>query len=212
MSQILAMPLNNSTVTVCYKRYAPNYYKLGAGPVHYGVDFTGTSNTTRPREFFASGNGVVLGINLNANQTVGRWVIVKYPDVEGFGDVVVRYFHLNSIYVDVGDQVTLNTKIGQYGSTGRYSTGPHLHVEVDTDTVYWNYTPTISSSRYAGALRAGIRDATNSRGELTGAKETTTRNPLEVFRVKKSEPENQSLFIEFDEDYRILGPNVQIFY
>jgi len=195
MAQYLALPLNTCNVTCCYKNEAPNYVNLGAGPVHYGVDFTGHSNTKNKREFFASGDGVVLGIGTNVKETVGKWVAIKYTNVRNFGDLIVRYFHLQSVYVSKGDTVNLDTKIGQYGDTGPYVKKGHyhIHVEVDTDIQYWNYTPTISAA--SGGLRAGTRDTEDT-------SDTTTRNPLDVFRRKTSDPENQTCTINYDTNYR----------
>ena len=203
MSQNLAMPLNTSNVTVCYKNEAPNYINLGAGPIHYGVDFTGSSGTKEANGFFASGNGVVLGINTVATQTVGRWVAIMYTDVSGYGNVVVRYFHLDTIFVSVGNSVTLNTKIGTYGNTGPYSQGKHLHVEVDVDTTSWNYTPTISVA--SGNLRAGTRDTATTT-------DTSTCNPLDVFKRKLSAPENQTCTIYYDANYRTRTAGTGSFY
>ncbi|KKT34260.1 MAG: Peptidase M23 [Candidatus Woesebacteria bacterium GW2011_GWB1_44_11b] len=39
------------------------------------------------------------------------------------------YAHLSKIEVEVGQEVTIHTKIGEVGSTG-YSTGSHLHLEI----------------------------------------------------------------------------------
>lgn len=194
MAQYLALPLNNCTVTCCYKKEAPNYYLLRAGSVHYGVDFIGYSSTKNEREFFASGNGVVLGIGTNSKETVGKWVAVKYTNVCGYGDLIVRYFHLEKITVAKGQAVNIHTKIGRYGDTGPYVKpgSYHLHVEVDTDVQYWNYTPTIASA--SGGLRAGTRDTTKS-------SDRTTRNPLDVLRRKISDPEKQSCTIQYNANY-----------
>jgi murein DD-endopeptidase MepM/ murein hydrolase activator NlpD len=46
------------------------------------------------------------------------------------GDLWVRYAHLETVLVSNGDQVAAGTLVGLEGSTG-FSTGPHLHFEVD---------------------------------------------------------------------------------
>ena len=46
------------------------------------------------------------------------------------GDLWVRYAHLEAVMVGEGDQVAPGTVVGVEGSTG-FSTGPHLHFEVD---------------------------------------------------------------------------------
>ena len=192
--QYLAMPINKTTVTCGYKNEAPGYYKqVPSHGTHYGTDMTGS-----PNPFYASGNGVVLGLNKTAATTgVGRWVAIKYTNVI-YGnvcrDLVVRYFHLASVdpNLSVGKSVNLNTKIGTYGNSGVLwqQMGAHLHVEVDTDIVYWNYTPTLS-----GAVD-GLK------GRSNGATDSTMLNPLNVFRLKKSAPENQTCSITYNADYR----------
>jgi Peptidase family M23 len=46
------------------------------------------------------------------------------------GDLWVRYAHLEAVLVDDGDQVAPGMVLGLERSTG-FSTGPHLHFEVD---------------------------------------------------------------------------------
>ncbi len=46
------------------------------------------------------------------------------------GNLWVRYAHLEAVLVSDGDHVTPGTVLGLEGSTG-FSTGPHLHFEVD---------------------------------------------------------------------------------
>ena len=64
--------------------------------------------------------------------------VVRAGTHAGYGNLVVvrhnhgistRYAHLSRIDVKVGQQVGVNQKLGQVGSTGR-STGPHLHYEI----------------------------------------------------------------------------------
>lgn len=46
------------------------------------------------------------------------------------GALYVRYAHLEEVLVREGDQIESGTVVGLEGSTG-YSTGPHLHFEID---------------------------------------------------------------------------------
>ena len=54
----------------------------------------------------------------------GNFVTVKH-----FKFIESRYYHLNSINVNIDQKVTPNTRIGTLGNTG-LSTGPHLHYEI----------------------------------------------------------------------------------
>lgn len=189
MAQKLALPLNNATINAGYKNYAPGYNLNGVKATHYGVDWIGRTYKSDLR-FCASGNGIVMGVNRTfkpkSGYTVGKWVIVKYTNVEGYGDLIVRYFHMDRVDVNVGDRVNLDTILGVYGTTGDYSYGNHIHTEIDTDTKYWQYTPTLSGSTNCG-LRPGY----------TGNQDTTI-NPLSVFMVKTTKPESQQCHVDND--------------
>lgn len=52
--------------------------------------------------------------------------------VEHNGDYESLYAHMSKVRVSVGQQVGLNTILGEVGSTG-HSTGPHLHLEIRQD-------------------------------------------------------------------------------
>lgn len=197
MGQYLALPLNKCTINVGYKEYAPGYKISSASPksIHYGVDFIGKTYSSDNR-FFASGRGVVVGVNHNERYVVGKWVAIKYYDVAGYGDLIARYYHMARVDVSVGQSVSLNTVLGVYGSTGNFSTGNHIHLELDKDITYWNYTPTLSGNSGCG-LKKGYRDSRD-----------TTVNPLFVLKRKVSAPEYQTCSVYNDGDwcYRISLP------
>ena len=155
MAQYLALPLNTAEINAGYKTYAPGYNLNGTLATHYGVDWIGYTYSS-DRRFFASGNGTVMGINTSGSYVVGKWVAVKYTNVSGYGDLIVRYYHMERIDVTKGQSVTMNTVLGVYGTTDTYSSGNHIHTEVDTDTTNWQYTPTLSSNSGCG-LKAGAR-------------------------------------------------------
>lgn len=48
----------------------------------------------------------------------------------------------------MGQKITKDTVLGTMGNTGIYSTGVHLHLEIDTDTneKYACWSPTVSST------------------------------------------------------------------
>lgn len=73
-------------------------------------------------------NGVVVYVNnLGYGGGWGKWVGVKHSS-----DVVSIYAHLNSILVEVGDEVRQGNTIGTLGKTGR-ATGAFLQVWLFSD-------------------------------------------------------------------------------
>lgn len=197
--QRLILPINKMRVTAGYRN--KEYEKL-FGFKHYGVDCTSTDGSTI---FYASGRGEVLCHGFDP--VCGNVLIVRYDscimrkEVEDeelvVKDLVIRYFHLAKFKVKVGDKVTKDTILGHYGSTG-YSTGPHLHIELDEDVEYYAYSPTISK---------------NSRVILKGI--DTTLNPTKVLFVKPTYPDNQHIINSFydtvssaDLDYEVLKNGV----
>lgn len=72
----------------------------------------------------ASDSGRVMIAKSGWNYGYGNYVVVDHGN--GF---VSLYGHLNSIYVQQGENVSSGQKIGTVGNTGN-STGPHLHFEI----------------------------------------------------------------------------------
>ena len=175
MSQKLILPINKARITAAYKN--SNYAKE-FGYTHYGVDMT--DKDRKDYTLYASGKGVVS--HCGFNKSGGNVVVIVYRDCElpigGTCDIVLRYFHLKSIKVKVGQKVNKDTIIGLYGNTG-YSSGSHLHLECDTDVNYPNYTPQISTSSSNSVLKKGIA--------------STMLNPVDVLWVKTSRPDYQSV-------------------
>ena len=56
----------------------------------------------------------------------GLWVRVRHDD-----GTVTTYGHVNRSLVRVGEKVAAGQRIAEVGNRGQ-STGPHLHMEVDT--------------------------------------------------------------------------------
>ena len=67
-------------------------------------------------------------------------------------------FHLDSIAVKVGQTVKQGDILGVYGNTGANTSGPHLHVEFDTDVKYPQYAVGIKSSGHV--IKKGTIDST----------------------------------------------------
>ncbi len=95
---------------------------------HTGIDFKAALNT----KIKASNNGIV---KISKNRFyAGNSIIIDH----GHG-VYTCYFHLNKMFVSVGDFVQKGDIIGLSGSTGR-STGPHLHFATFVNGVQVNPT------------------------------------------------------------------------
>lgn len=175
--QKLILPVNNATITAGYKN--TNYTKK-FGFSHFGLDIIGQHN------IFASGNGSVLSCGLD--NVLGNVIAIKYGKVMNHKtgkivDIIMRYNHLSSLKVRSGQKVDKDTILGVMGNTGRYSTGIHLHIEVDTDArnQYACWTPTLSGN--SNIMKAG---------------QNSTINPAEVLYVKASAPDKQSIKRLFD--------------
>lgn len=176
MSQQLILPINQLEITVGYKH---PWYNRTQGRTHHGVDAVHAQGKTY---LYGCGNGVVS--HCGKDRVLGNVVAVQYPDVlcaDGqVRNLVVRYFHLKNIKCKAGQTVDTETLLGHYGNTGQYSQGAHLHFEVDTDYNYPAYTPELSKpSNIFKASPKGYRD--------------TTINPTQVFVVKPSAPEHQTV-------------------
>lgn len=169
-AQRLIQPLNNMYVGFAYKN--SDYPKVFHGFTHYGADYWGD------RTVYASGDGKVLKTGYDS--TFGNTVIVRYDKafVHGAGkvmDLVARYYHLSSIRCRAGQSTTKDTILGVTGTTGKYSTGIHLHFELSTAVEDPYGVPGIYNTNM-----------------LHWAKDSTI-DPAWVLHTKPSLPDRQSL-------------------
>lgn len=89
---------------------------------HTGIDISDRQPAgTTPVKPFRPGKVVET---IRSMQGLGNHVIVDHGN-----GVTSVYAHLNSISVDIGQEVNLTTTLGFVGTTGA-STGPHLHLEI----------------------------------------------------------------------------------
>ena len=172
MAQKLILPINQARITAGYKNAN---YKKEFGYTHYGIDMT--DRDRKNLTIWGSGSGEV--VETGWSNSGGNVVIVVYKDcllTSGVvKDLVFRYYHLSSIKVKKGQKITKDTIIGNYGNTGA-SSGAHLHLEIDTDTLYPVYTPQISKD--SGVLKRGT---------------DSTINPTLCLYVKTTAPDYQSI-------------------
>ncbi len=128
-------PLSNTVITASYQNVA--YYRAYK-MYHYGVDLI---DITTNRNVFASGYGQV--IYAGYDDILGNCMAVSYTDKDG-KPYVMRYYHLAKIGEKSQKWVQGGKIIAEYGDTGAYVDGKHLHLEVDFDVKFWNYTPTLT--------------------------------------------------------------------
>ena len=171
-TQKLILPINKMRVTAGYKNAN---YQQQFGFRHYGTDLTSTNSD---RTVWGSGVGTVLLAGYD--NVLGNVLVIRYDNCQlttgATKNLIQRIFHLDRIDVKQGQSITKDTRIGLYGNTGKYTTGPHLHVEFDTDTSYPSYSPTISTS--SNIIKAGT---------------DSTVRPAEVMYVKNSAPDYQTV-------------------
>ncbi|MGN0629054.1 MAG: peptidoglycan DD-metalloendopeptidase family protein [Oscillospiraceae bacterium] len=142
--QKLILPITDAKLTCGYKNaYYYSIFKLH----HYGIDITSVSGNTA---IYGMGDGKVIAAGwdgISTNQTgagsgCGYVVIIQYDNVWNHNkksscNVVCTLMHLKEQpKVKVGDAITTKTLIGNYGATGAYVDGPHLHIQFDTDTAH----------------------------------------------------------------------------
>ena len=89
---------------------------------HTGIDF----ELNLGSDVVATAEGVVVMQEYGEKQ--GNFVLIRHDKTFS-----TRYFHLETAKVKVGDAVRKGQVIGLVGSTGIFSTGPHLHYEILKD-------------------------------------------------------------------------------
>lgn len=109
---------------------SPFGYRTGTySGMHYGIDLAGSGCYGTP--IVAANPGTVI-ISGWSNGGYGNYVVVDHG-----GGVVTLYAHASSLAVSVGQSVSRGQTLAYIGSTG-YSTGPHLHFEVQIDGVRYD--------------------------------------------------------------------------
>lgn len=176
--QKLILPINKCQLNASFDTKS---YRNRFGFRHAGIDLISTS-FPRNRKVYASGDGVVVAAGFD--NLFGNVVIVLYTDAyntktKKYEDVVFRYFHFDKIFVTKWQKVTKDTVLGNYGSTGVYGTGKHLHLEADTDYKYPAYSPVHKQSNII-------------KGYAQGATWASVVNPLNYLHCKQTGPDYQT--------------------
>lgn len=142
--QKLKYPLKNIIVSAGYKN--PTYLKR-FGFAHYGWDM----GCHEDRTIYSPGDGTVVACGMDgadSKKRLGNVCVIIFSECvigNQVMDLVCRMYHMESILVKIGDSVKEGQKIGVYGNTGANTTGPHLHIEFDTDVKYPTYAYGVSS-------------------------------------------------------------------
>ena len=159
MSQRLILPMDKCNVNAGYKMAA---YVKEWGFAHYGIDL---GNPDKQRTIYSPGDGTVIACGMDgatAAQRMGNAIVLVFPDVErndgNTTSLACRMFHLDSIAVKAGQTVKRGDVLGVYGNTGANTSGPHLHVEFDTDVQYPQYAVGIKAS--GNIIKKGTKDTT----------------------------------------------------
>lgn len=113
----------------------------GRGSFHAGLDLVARYGAI----IYAPAPGIISFAGWKSEY--GRLIEIDHGN--GF---VTRYGHLSEIDVKAGQKVSLKTRIGHLGSTGR-STGAHLHYEVWYNGVVRNPANFLEAGRYVLAQK-----------------------------------------------------------
>ncbi len=127
--QFMASPIGGDYYPKISSYYGYRYHPIsGDLKLHRGLDIAIPEGTS----LIAPINGKVTTVAFD-DGGYGNYIIVKDD-----GGNEVRYAHMKTVYLSVGDTVTKGqTVLGESGNTGA-STGPHVHVEYLINGDYHN--------------------------------------------------------------------------
>lgn len=94
--------------------------------IHYGIDYANVLSTN----VYSSAKGKVAFVGFLPRY--GNVIVIDHGN-----GITSHYFHLETVYVNVGDVVDNSVIIGGMGTTG-YSTGVHLHFEIHINGIVTN--------------------------------------------------------------------------
>lgn len=195
--QKLVLPLDNFKPTAGYKN---KQYKSSWGYTHYGVD---CGNPTKTRRLCAIGRGTVVAAGLDglngkttgAGSGCGYCLVIIYKGCYNHvkkktQDLVCTYMHMADMpKVKAGEKVIEGTYLGDYGNTGASTSGPHLHIQFDTD-IQHPLCCTGLSSKGHNLLKRGSVDSTVNPCEILYIGAGQTVNTTNSSWYTKSEFDN----------------------
>ncbi len=144
--------MGNDSAT-CPIGYEKLYQKFGM-PGHNGMDLAAGE-----QNIYAAMDGTVIEKQTVPARGLGLGILTdEQYDLGEFGEhyISLRYWHLKTFYVEVGDKVKAGQCIGVSDTTG-YSSGNHLHFELqpmDKDAG-GHPSPTYGGSHQDGSIIAG---------------------------------------------------------
>ncbi len=94
---------------------------------HTGVDFAAAEGTPIVTAF----EGTVK--KADYSEEIGNYIVLDHGK-----NLETRYYHCLKRLVKVGETVKAGQKIAELGNTGTYSTGPHLHFEIEYNGKKYN--------------------------------------------------------------------------
>lgn len=94
-------------------------YRTFDNSYHNGLDLAASSGSPT----YAADDGTV--IIAGWSDSAGNWVVIDHGN-----GMVTKYMHHSALAVSAGQSVSRGQQVGYVGSTG-YSTGPHLHFQVE---------------------------------------------------------------------------------
>ncbi len=162
MAQKLILPINNCRLKIGRNSDAFTKYcerKIGGTATH-SIGFSlADASLNSGVNVWASGNGTVLELGTDVN--FGNVIVIKYPACTlrsgAVRDIIIRYYDLGSRNVSKGQTVNKDIKIGTTGRSGRFCPDGfgRVRIELDTDTAYPAYSPSVLSGWTQGIIKKG---------------------------------------------------------
>ena len=132
---------DDSILTGVYGETGSSWVTCG---FHTGTDFAPYGQTVPQPMIYSVCEGTVVEVHSSPSGALGCYVVIEDNDGNYW-----RYCHMveYSLLVNVGDNVTTNSMLGQMGDSGTGAQGIHLHLEYAT-TSYWNCDTFLNPSNY----------------------------------------------------------------
>ena len=173
MTQRLLLPFKRGMIICGYKTAIYRSPKpVGHGYEHYGIDVSSIQGVNQADHFVrASGDGEVVHCVYDrvsgGAQSLGWALAIRYNGCisrdGSVRDLIVRYMHSPTCYVQKGQTVRAGDKLLDEGMVG--TSGYHVHVEMDTDTRqgYANWTPQVSAGHggWVGPSKGAVDSTVN---------------------------------------------------